>query len=64
VKELLSRAGAAFVSKNVDEDEQAYDELLALNFRTIPVTIIGDRVIHGFDPAAITDALALLSDSD
>jgi glutaredoxin len=60
VKELLSRAGVAFVSKNVDEDSRAYDELLALKFRTVPVTIIGDRIIRGFDPAAITAALALL----
>ena len=50
----------AFTAKNVDEDERAYDELIARGFRTIPVSIIGDRTIRGFDPDAITRALAEL----
>jgi glutaredoxin len=58
VKELLSRAGAPFTAKNVDEDEGAYDELLARGWRTVPVTIIGGTVIKGFDPDAIKRALA------
>jgi glutaredoxin len=58
VKELLSREGAAFTAKNVDEDEGAYDELLARGLRTVPVTVIGDTVITGYDPAAIKRALA------
>ncbi len=62
MKELLSHAGAAFIAKNVDEDALAYDELIALHFRTVPVTIIGDRVIRGFDPAALRSALAALPD--
>jgi len=58
VKELLSREGVAFTAKNVDEDESAYDELLARGLRTVPVTIIGDTVIKGYDPAAIKRALS------
>ena len=61
MKELLSHAGVAFIAKNVDEDDQAYDELLALKFRTVPVTVIGDRVVKGFDPEAIKSALAELT---
>jgi glutaredoxin len=57
VKELLSREGVAFETKNVDQDEQAYAELMAKGFRTIPVTFIGDQVIVGFDQAAIKSAL-------
>ena len=60
MKELLSHAGAAFTAKNVDEDDQAYDELLALKFRSVPVTVIGDRVIKGYDPDALRSALAAL----
>jgi hypothetical protein len=45
---------------NVDEDQRAYDELIARGFRTVPVTIIGDRAIKGFDPDALTRALAEL----
>jgi glutaredoxin len=57
VKEFLSRAGREFEDRNVDENESAYDELLARRFRTIPVTFIGDRAITGFDPVALAEAL-------
>ena len=58
---MLSREGVAFTAKNVDEDDRAYDELIARGFRTIPVTVIGGRVIKGFDPAALKSALAELA---
>jgi glutaredoxin len=58
VKELLSHAGVPFTAHNVDEDERAYDELIARGWRTVPVTIIGDRVLKGFDPAALESAIA------
>jgi adenosylhomocysteine nucleosidase len=57
VKEFLSQAGVAFESKNVDEDEQAYSDLIQRGYRTIPVTFIGDIAIKGFDPAALRAAL-------
>jgi hypothetical protein len=60
VKEFLSRAGAAFTVKNVEEDDDAYDELIALGFRVVPLTVIGSRMIKGYDAAALTDALAAL----
>jgi len=60
VKELLSREGVAFTARNVNEDDRAYDELIARGFRTVPVTVIGERAIRGFDPAAIRAALAEL----
>ena len=58
MKEFLSRAGVAFETKNVDEDEQAYAELIQKGYRTIPVTFIGDRVVKGFDEAALRAAVA------
>ena len=57
MKELLSREGIAFTTKNVDEDETAYSELIARGFRSIPVTIVGERAIRGYDPEAIKAAL-------
>lgn len=57
VKEFLSREGVAFEVKNVDEDEQAYAELIAKGYRTIPVTFIGDTVVKGFDAAALKAAI-------
>jgi glutaredoxin len=57
VKEFLSREGVVFVTKNVDEDEEAYAELVQKGYRTIPVTFIGDLVIRGFDEAALRAAV-------
>ena len=47
-----------FTAYNIDEDEHAYDELIARGWRTVPVTIIGDRVLHGFNPVELADAVA------
>jgi glutaredoxin len=58
VKEFLSRAGVPFTAFNVDEDDRAYDELIARGFRSVPVTFVGDRAIKGFDADALTSALA------
>jgi glutaredoxin len=58
VKEFLSREGVAFTAKNVDEDDRAYDELIARGFRTVPLTIIGERALKGYDPAALKSAIA------
>jgi glutaredoxin-like protein NrdH len=58
VKELLSREGVPFTAYNVDEDEGAYDELLARGWRTVPVTIVGERVLKGFNPVELADAIA------
>ena len=58
MKEFLSREGVAFESKNVDDDEQAYAELIQKGYRTIPVTFIGDKAIKGFDEPALRAAIA------
>jgi hypothetical protein len=47
-----------FTAYNVDEDDLAYDDLIARGFRTVPITVIGDRVVRGFDGDALTAALA------
>jgi len=58
VKEFLSRAGQTFEVRNIEEDDKAYDELLALGARSVPVTLIGDRMIIGFDQVQLRSALA------
>ena len=58
MKELLSREGLTFTAHNVDEDDRAYDELLARGFRTIPVTVFGDQIVKGYDAPALTAAIA------
>ena len=57
MKEFLSRAGRTFEVKNVDEDLDAYNDLVGRGFRAVPVTIIGGTAIKGFDEQALTDAL-------
>jgi glutaredoxin len=58
VKEFLSRIGRVFTVKDVDEDFDAYSELVARGFRTVPVTFVNGRAIKGFDEAALREALA------
>ena len=58
MKEFLSRDGYAFVEKNVEEDDAAYGELIALGVRTVPLTRIGDRLVTGFHPEQLRAALA------
>jgi hypothetical protein len=53
VKEFLSRAGRRFVERNVDTDADAYDDLLARGWRTVPMTCAGDDVVRGFDESAL-----------
>ncbi len=57
MKEFLSRAGRPFTVKNVDEDPAAFDEMASLGLMTIPVTIIGDYVVRGFDEKRLREAL-------
>jgi hypothetical protein len=59
VKELLSREGLPFTAHNVDEDDRAYDELIARGFRTIPVTVFGDQMVKGYDVPALAAAIAV-----
>jgi glutaredoxin len=57
VKEFLSRAGYDFIVRNVDDDHDAYSDLLALGVRAVPLTVVGDRQIKGFDQSALQSAL-------
>ena len=55
---MLSRNAVPFTAYNVDEDDRAYDELVAHGWRTVPVTIMGARVIKGYDADALEAAIA------
>ena len=58
VKEFLSREGHPFEIKNIEDDDAAYDELLKLGARSVPVTLIDGRMITGFDQVRLREALA------
>ena len=59
MKEFLSRSGFEFTAKNVDKDQDALNELVALGLMSIPVTIVGDYVVRGFDEKALRAALGI-----
>jgi len=58
VKELLSRDRQTFTVRNIEDDPEAYDELLAMGFKVVPVTIIDGQAIKGYDERALRQALA------
>jgi hypothetical protein len=64
VKEFLSRAGRPFTVKDVDEDPEAFNDLMALGLMSIPVTIIGDYVVRGYDERKLREALEAVPADD
>ncbi len=59
VKEFLRLRGADFVERNVSTDLEGRSQLLALGYDATPVTVIGGRVVEGFEADEIDEALAL-----
>jgi glutaredoxin len=58
VKGFLSQQpGVELVVRDVDEDDAAYDELMAMGYRSVPITIIGGTVIKGFDATLLNEAV-------
>jgi arsenate reductase-like glutaredoxin family protein len=60
VKAYLALRGYRYVEKNVSKDLAGRAELIALGFDATPVTVIGKRVIDGYNGDAIDAALAEL----
>jgi glutaredoxin len=56
--EYLSRKGIPFTEKNVSRDPEAVRELAGMGLQSLPVIIIGEKRLSGFNPAAIDAALA------
>jgi S1-C subfamily serine protease len=59
VKEFLSQRGVPWTEKYVDEDRGAAIEMIRRSGQQgVPVTVIGDEVIVGFDRARLERVLA------
>jgi glutaredoxin len=56
--EYLSQKGVPFTEKNVARDPSAVQELMSMGMRSLPVIVIGDKRLSGFNPKAIDAALA------
>lgn len=55
--EYLSRKGIQFTEKNVAYNPEAVQELMSMGLRSLPVIVIGDKRLSGFNPAKIDEAL-------
>lgn len=49
MKEFLSQKGIRYTELNVAEDMNALNELRQKGYRAVPVTIIDDQAVVGFD---------------
>ena len=51
----------AFTEKNVGRDPEARQELMALGLLSLPVLLIGDKKLTGFNPNQIDEAINALN---
>lgn len=59
-EQYLQKLGVEYVKKDVEEDKDAYEELMQKNggaFQGVPVTDIAGEIVLGFDRAKIDTAL-------
>lgn len=59
VKEFLVEKGIEFDAYDVGQDKEAMQEMKKATggARSVPVIVVGDKVIVGFDRPAVEDAL-------
>ena len=57
MKEYLSQKQINFDDRDITKDPSAILELQKLGFLTTPVTVVGDKVIVGFDVSKLDEAL-------
>lgn len=58
-KKFLSERGVEFTEKNIQEDQQAFVELVELGYQTTPVTTVDGEIVVGFDPRDLREKLSL-----
>ena len=59
VKGFLKERGFTWIEKNVNTDKQARQEMRDMGMASIPVTLIGDHKIQGFDREKLEEALGI-----
>ena len=61
-KDWLEHNGVKFEAKDIEEDTEARDELLAKmggEFRVVPVTDVNGEIVLGFDRARLSKLLGI-----
>ena len=59
VKAFLKERGFTYIEKNINKDKEARQELRNMGMASIPVTVIGEHTIQGFDREKLEEALGL-----
>jgi len=58
VKGFLEARGVNYEERNIDTDDKYAEELWNTGMRSVPVTVIGETNILGFNQTQLTKALA------
>jgi glutaredoxin len=58
-KELLSKHNVDFESLDIEKDPAARDELRALGITSLPVVMVGERYLVGWNPARLAELVGL-----
>ncbi|CAH8770296.1 glutaredoxin family protein [Paenibacillus dendritiformis] len=58
VKKFLGERNVEFEERNIDKDEKYAEELWNTGMRSVPVTLIGETQILGFNQIQLNQALA------
>jgi glutaredoxin-like protein NrdH len=61
LKSYLNEQSIPFEERNIDKDEHYAEELWNMGMRSVPVTVIGDTKILGFNQTQLNSALAALN---
>lgn len=56
-KDYLTELGVEYEEKNIQRDNEARKELMEMGHMGVPVIVIGEEEIVGFDKAKIDDIL-------
>jgi glutaredoxin len=59
VKSYLKERDIPFVEKNIHKNKAYRQELIGMGFKSIPVTLIGEQVIQGFDRDKLREVLGV-----
>jgi len=60
-REFLTAKGVKYADFNIDVSDEARKKYASLNVKAVPAILIGDRMISGFRPDVIEDALTKIS---
>ncbi|USG64462.1 glutaredoxin family protein [Brevibacillus ruminantium] len=64
LKSYLDEQNISYEERNIDENEAYREELSRLGMMSVPLTLIGEKQILGFNPNRIKKALAALETAE